>query len=188
VITGAAGAGKTTLIARLLSQRPRGERWGILQNDFGAGTLDLAPGVAGGEVALRRVSGCICCTAHVGLRTALIALVRKARPQRLLIEASALAEPTAAFAVLRDPGIAPAVELRCAACVVSPRQLADARHLGSEVYRKQIEAADVVVLWESRDDERRAVRAALARLIGPRTQILESADVGLSMLDKPAPR
>ena len=111
VVTGATGAGKTTLIASILAQRPAAERWAVLVNDFGASTLAQAPGVAEGTVVVREVAGCMCCTSRVALRVALVRLLREVQPQRLLIEASSAAEPEALLEVLREPGIAPAIDL-----------------------------------------------------------------------------
>lgn len=175
VVTGATGAGKTKLIAHLLSQRTVSERWAVLENDAGTVTLDRAPGVSEGEVAVRQVAGCICCTARVALRTGLIALVRAARPRRLLIEASALAVPEAIYGVLREPGIAGALDLRALLCVVAARQLADRRYLESEVYRRQIETADVIVLGDADAAERDAARAALTGMMTPRARVVTLA-------------
>ena len=111
LVTGATGAGKTSHIARVLARRPSGERWAVLMNDFGATTLAHAPGVAEGDVVVREVAGCICCTSQVALRVALVRLLREVKPKRLLIEASSAAEPEALVEVLREPGIAPAIDL-----------------------------------------------------------------------------
>src|SRR5690349_5061130 len=94
LVTGATGAGKTTYLSRLLAARPSGERWAVLVNDFGTAKLEPQP-----DVLVREVAGCICCSAQVSLRTAVIALLRE-RPARLLIEASAAAHPDAIVAVL----------------------------------------------------------------------------------------
>lgn len=57
VIAGPLGAGKTSLIKHLLAQRPAGERWAVLINEFGQIGLDAAlltqdaDGIALGEVA-----------------------------------------------------------------------------------------------------------------------------------------
>jgi G3E family GTPase len=112
VVIGATGAGKTTHIARMLAQRPPGERWAVVVNDFGKTALDEAPGVREGDVVLREVTGCACCTSQVALRVALVDLLRRARPHRLLIEASSAAEPEALLKVLREPGIAQAIDLQ----------------------------------------------------------------------------
>src|SRR5688500_13837469 len=107
LVTGSTGAGKTTYIARLLTQRPQDARWAVLVNDFGEAKLEAAPHA----VFVREVSGCICCSAQVSLRTAVVALLREARPQRLVTEASAAAHPDSIVKVLKEPGIAQAVVL-----------------------------------------------------------------------------
>lgn len=173
VIFGATGAGKTSAIRKLLTQRPRDERWAVLINDFGSTTLDGASGIAEGEVAVREVTGCICCTARVGLRTALIDLVRRAKPQRLLIEASAAAEPAAMLRVLREPGIASAVALHATIAAVDPRQIADARYADLDVYRGQLAAADTVVLTAGDESQRSDARATLKRLISTNASVVD---------------
>ena len=162
LVTGTAGAGKTTYVARLLGERPRGARWAVLVNDFGQAKLQARDA----EVEMREVVGCICCSAQVSLRAALVALLR-ARPERLLIEASSAAHPGAIVKVLEEPGIASAVSLERTVCVVDPVQALDRRYADLELYREQVKAADVVVLakLDVRDENvRAAARDALLAL------------------------
>ncbi|MNH77217.1 putative metal chaperone YciC [compost metagenome] len=95
VIAGPLGAGKTSLIRHLLAQRPAGERWAVLINEFGQIGLDAAlltrdaDGIALGEVA----GGCLCCVNGAPFQIGLGRLLRKARPDRLFIEPSGLGHP-----------------------------------------------------------------------------------------------
>ncbi|MCP1442529.1 G3E family GTPase [Pseudomonas sp. GGS8] len=95
VIAGPLGAGKTSLIKHLLAQRPAGERWAVLINEFGQIGLDAAlltqdaDGIALGEVA----GGCLCCVNGAPFQIGLGRLLRKARPHRLFIEPSGLGHP-----------------------------------------------------------------------------------------------
>ncbi|MGH8386757.1 MAG: CobW family GTP-binding protein [Pseudomonas sp.] len=95
VIAGPLGAGKTSLIKHLLEQRPAGERWAVLINEFGQIGIDAAlltqdaDGIALGEVA----GGCLCCVNGAPFQVGLGRLLRKARPDRLFIEPSGLGHP-----------------------------------------------------------------------------------------------
>lgn len=106
VIAGPLGAGKTSLIRQLLAQRPAHERWAVLINEFGLIGLDAAllttddDGVALGEVA----GGCLCCVNGVPFQVGLGRLLRKAKPDRLLIEPSGLGHP---LQLLEQLGAAP---------------------------------------------------------------------------------
>ena len=145
LVIGATGAGKTTLLLHMLGRRPPEARWAVLVNDFGDTHLSRVDPA----VTVREVSGCICCSAQVSLRTAFVTLLRQAKPQRLLIEASSAAHPGAIVKVLREPGLASSVELERVVCVVDPRQVLDARYAGNDLYREQLKAADEIVMSRS---------------------------------------
>lgn len=104
VIAGPLGAGKTSLIKHLLAQRPANERWAVLINEFGQIGLDAAlltldeSGIALGEVA----GGCLCCVNGAPFQVGLGRLLRKARPDRLLIEPSGLGHPAQLLKQLRE--------------------------------------------------------------------------------------
>ena len=106
VIAGPLGAGKTSLLHHLLTQKPAGERWAILINEFGQIGLDAAllstdtDGISLAEVA----GGCVCCVNGAPFQVGLGRLLRKARPDRLLIEPSGLGHPGELLRQLRsDP-------------------------------------------------------------------------------------
>lgn len=106
VIAGPLGAGKTSLLRQLLTQRPAEERWALLINEFGAIGLDAAlldtgeDGVGFAEVA----GGCLCCATGLPFQVGLTRLLRRSRPQRLFIEPSGLGHPAT---LLRQLGEAP---------------------------------------------------------------------------------
>lgn len=95
VIAGPLGAGKTSLIRHLLEHKPAHERWAVLINEFGQIGLDAAllttadDGIALGEVA----GGCLCCVNGVPFQVGLGRLLRRSKPDRLLIEPSGLGHP-----------------------------------------------------------------------------------------------
>ncbi len=104
VIAGPLGAGKTSLIRQLMAQRPAGERWAVLINEFGQIGLDAALLSTGDDgIALSEVAGgCLCCVNGAPFQVGLGRLLRKARPHRLFIEPSGLGHPLQLLAQLRE--------------------------------------------------------------------------------------
>lgn len=104
VIAGPLGAGKTSLIRHLLQHKPADERWAVLINEFGQIGLDAAllttdaDGISLAEVA----GGCLCCVNGAPFQVGLGRLLRKARPDRLLIEPSGLGHPLELLRQLRE--------------------------------------------------------------------------------------
>lgn len=144
LIAGPLGAGKTSLISALLAQKPAGERWAVLINEFGQIGLDAAllhrdeAGVSFAEVA----GGCLCCVNGVPFQVGLNQLLRKARPDRLLIEPSGLGHPLELLQQLRQPPWqqAPVMLLDAAAlaggAALTPSQQALAAEVGLLVLNK----------------------------------------------------
>lgn len=105
VLAGPLGAGKTSLLQHLLSQRPASERWAVLINEFGQIGLDAAllttdtQGVQMAEIA----GGCLCCVNGVPFHIGLGRLLRRSQPDRVFIEASGLGHPGTLLQQLQTP-------------------------------------------------------------------------------------
>lgn len=163
LITGPLGAGKTSLIRQLLAQVPAGERWAVLINEFGQVGIDAAS-LAGGPVPpdliLREVpGGCLCCSAQLPMRQAIVELIRRARPDRLLIEPSGVSHPAGIVDVLRDPFLAPAVYVDTVVGVFDATAAGPER-LAAPGVRALLELAEVVAVTKVD----RAPRARLEQL------------------------
>ena len=106
LIGGPLGAGKTSLIRHLLAHKPAHERWAVLVNEFGQIGLDAAllETAADGIGIAEIPGGCLCCVAGAPFQVGLARLLRKVRPDRLLIEPSGLGHPAE---LLRQLGMAP---------------------------------------------------------------------------------
>jgi G3E family GTPase len=92
VVCGPLGAGKTTLVNRLL-ESPGDRRLAVVVNDMGAVNVDAAllDGAEDGVVDLS--NGCICCRLGDDLRAQLASLAAERDPDAIVVEASGISEP-----------------------------------------------------------------------------------------------
>jgi G3E family GTPase len=106
VISGFLGAGKTTLVNRILTE-PHGRRIAVLVNDFGAVNIDEELIRSRNEDTISLVNGCACCSVAGDLTRALLRLVQRPDPpDAVVLEASGLADPHGiAQVVLANPAI-----------------------------------------------------------------------------------
>lgn len=162
VISGYLGAGKTTLINRLLTE-DHGLRLMVLVNDFGAINIDAALIKAHGDDIMALSNGCICRSQEADLFTALNAILdRSPRPDHLIVEASGIADPAAiAAAAIAEPeisygGIVTLVDAQNIDALLSD-------DLVAPQVTQQITAADLLLLTKS-DTEEPALSDRLKRL------------------------
>ncbi|MCH8544259.1 MAG: GTP-binding protein [Alcanivorax sp.] len=165
LLTGMLGAGKTTALRHLISQRPAHERWAVLVNEFGDMGMD-GDWLRETGVAVREVhGGCMGCTAAVTLRVELNRLLREAQPTRLLIEPTGLGHPGELLALLGDTHYQGVLDIAGTLCLIDPRRLREPRFAASPLWQQQLAAADRVVgskaeLWDQRArDDFRALQA-----------------------------
>ncbi|MEL7156360.1 MAG: GTP-binding protein, partial [Actinomycetota bacterium] len=104
VIGGYLGSGKTTLVNHLL--RGADERIAVLVNDFGSVNIDADLIESQDGETLRLANGCICCSLAEGFAAALDTVLElDPRPDRLVLEASGVADPAAVAAYGHGPGL-----------------------------------------------------------------------------------
>jgi G3E family GTPase len=163
VLGGYLGAGKTTIVNRLLAD-PGGRRIGVLVNDLGTVSVDATLIEHAGDDLIALANGCICCTLTDGFAAALDPL-RGAPLDALVVECSGVADPTAVAAHVQTPGfrfdgIVVAVDASTVDAKVNDR------YVGTTV-RRQLAAADVVVLTKIDlvgDEAASAARSTVRRL------------------------
>ncbi len=93
VIGGFLGSGKTTLLNRMIREN-EGERLAVLVNDFGDLAIDEQLIVEHGGDTIALANGCICCSIGNDLIVTLLRLLKQdPQPDRIVIEASGVADP-----------------------------------------------------------------------------------------------
>ncbi len=174
LITGFLGVGKTTCVRRLLSQHPTGENWAVLVNEFGEVGVDGALLADQGVVVQEVAGGCLCCVAAPAFTTGLNRIIRRHRPDRILIEPSGLGHPAQVLETLGSPLYAGILDLRATICLMDARHLASARHREHPNFQDQIHLADVLVANKAdlyQPTDLRAFEEYVARLIPAKQQV-----------------
>lgn len=182
VVGGGLGAGKTTLVARLL-RRPDMAGTAVVVNEFGEiGIDDLVLGAAEGRprIALLR-NGCLCCAPGNDLSQAVLDLLEASGTplRRILVETSGAAALSAVIArIAEDHRLRRAVRLDAAVAVIDATA---PDPLGPEAAAEHILCADRLVVSKADlapPGQVAALRAGLARLAPETPQFLSSEDPG----------
>ncbi len=149
LITGFLGSGKTTAILNLLRSRANNSSWAVLVNEFGEvgidGTILAGDGLNDGVYIKEVPGGCLCCAAGLPLQIALNLLIKKARPQRILIEPTGLGHPKKVLDVLTGEFYKNVLDLKATICLLEAEKLRQAKYMENETFRDQINIADVVL-------------------------------------------
>lgn len=176
VIGGFLGAGKTTLVNKLLSGT-HGVRVAVLVNDFGRINIDSALITSQTADTISLANGCACCTIAGDLTKALLALAgRDDPPEAIVLEASGLADPLGIAQValanpaLRLDGILAVLDAEAAA-----RTAADPACVAT--FSAQASAADLVILnkVDLVDAATLAGARALAAGLAPGKPVIETS-------------
>jgi len=145
IISGFLGAGKTTLVNRLLSD-PGGRRIAVLVNDFAAVNIDeeLIRFQSGDTIGL--TNGCACCSINGDLVNAIQRLVdRDEPPDAVVLEASGVADPRGiAQVALANPAMRLDSIVTLVDAETFPERLRDDRTRSTVV--SQLTAADIVAI------------------------------------------
>lgn len=144
IIGGYLGAGKTTLVNRILREA-EGVRYAVLVNDFGALQIDAELIESSDGDTLNLANGCICCSLAGGFVEALHSvLARPHLPDRVVIEASGVSDPVAIAQYAHLPGFQLDGVIVLADAETVRRRSTD-KYVGRHVVQ-QVRGADLLVL------------------------------------------
>lgn len=164
IISGFLGAGKTTLLQSLLAQKPEGERWAVLMNEFGQIGVDQAlirqdEGYAVQEL----LGGCLCCSSQLPMQRALSRLLTEHKPDRLFIEPTGLGHPAQLLEQLTELHWHQQLKMQALVTVVDGSRLHDHAWTAQNLYADQLKAAHIVVV-SHQDQMQQADELGLAQL------------------------
>src|SRR5471030_77420 len=188
LITGFLGSGKTTTIRHLLAQKPEGEKWAVLVNEFGEVGIDGALLADSGAVLKEIPGGCMCCVNGLPMQVGLNMLLQQSKPDRLLIEPTGLGHPKQILSLLSSEVYSNWLTLNASLCLLDARNLSDQRTVENENFRDQLAAADVVVANKSdtySEQDYQALAAWQNQWAGEREVIITSnGTVDTALLDR----
>ena len=147
IITGFLGAGKTTLLNHIL-QSQNTERFAVILNDFGAVTVDAELVAKANTRIVSLANGCICCSIRKDLRAALLGMIENSAnlPERILIETSGVADPTAVAHALDKPVFHGKVFIDSIITVVDAEHVQGLTGEIAHIAKGQILAANTILL------------------------------------------
>ena len=174
IFSGFLGAGKTTLIRKLIQEAYKGEKLVLIENEFGDIAIDGGFLQDAGIEITEMNSGCICCTLVGDFTKALKKVIADYAPDRILIEPSGvgkLSDVAAAVERVEDAKIGSKVTV-----VDAGKAKMYARNFG-EFFNDQVASADLIVM--SRTD------TAGEKKILEATELLKSMNPDAGLITTP---
>ncbi len=193
-VSGFLGAGKTTLIQKLLKEAFRDRQVVLIENDFGEISVDAAL-LQSGNVEVKEInSGCICCSLSGDFVKALKDLLDRFHPDVIMIEPSGVGKLSDVVKACSDPHILPLAKVRAKLTVADVKRCRMYLDNFGEFFEDQIRSADVILLSRTGDfpdkvdDAYNLVRRlnATARIISRPWNRVNSAEILQPLHDRRA--
>lgn len=146
IISGFLGAGKTTLISKLLKEALTGEQVVLIENEFGEIGIDGGFLKDSGIEIKEMNSGCICCSLVGDFGTSLKEVVEKYHPDRIIIEPSGVGKLSDVIKAVKDLHIENEIKLNSASTVADASKVKVYMKNFGEFFNNQIEHAGTIIL------------------------------------------
>ena len=165
IVSGFLGAGKTTLIKKMLSEAYQGEKLVLIENEFGEISIDGGFLKDSGVQISEMSSGCICCSLVGDFNKALRQVHEQFAPDRILIEPSGVGKLSdvivAVENTVRDE---PDMKLNSFVTVADATKVKVYMKNFGEFYNNQIESAGTIILSRTQKLSQEKLEAAVALL------------------------
>ena len=165
IVSGFLGAGKTTLIKKLLAEAYPGEKLVLIENEFGEISIDGGFLKESGVQISEMSSGCICCSLVGDFNKALKDVVAQFHPDRILIEPSGVGKLSDVIvAVENTVADVPEMKLNSFVTVADATKVKVYMKNFGEFYNNQIESAGTIILSRTQKLSQEKLEAAVAML------------------------
>ena len=174
IISGFLGAGKTTLISKLLKEALKGEQVVLIENEFGEIGIDGGFLKDSGVEIREMNSGCICCSLVGDFGTSLKEVVDKYHPDRIIIEPSGVGKLSDVIKAVKDLHIENEIVLNSASTVADASKVKVYMKNFGEFFNNQIEHAGTVILSRTQNVSEEKLKTAieLIKSVNPNAHII----------------
>ena len=165
IISGFLGAGKTTLIKKLLDQAFRGEKVVLIENEFGEIGIDGGFLKDAGVEITEMNSGCICCSLVGDFGAALKKVLDDYAPDRIIIEPSGVGKLSDVIAAVEGvQKTTPALHLHSFVTVVDATKAKVYMKNFGEFFNNQVEHASAILLSRTQNMDQAKLDTAVRLL------------------------
>ncbi len=162
IVSGFLGAGKTTLIKKLLKEALKDEQVVLIENEFGEIGIDGGFLKDSGIEITEMNSGCICCSLVGDFGTALKEVLDKYHPDRILIEPSGVGKLSDVMRAVEGATACEGVHLNSAVAVVDAKKCKAYLKNFGEFFENQIEHAGTIILSRTGEMSEEKINATVA--------------------------
>ena len=162
IFSGFLGAGKTTLIKKLIKEAFQGEKIVLIENEFGEIGIDGGFMREAGIQVNELNSGCICCSLVGDFREALKKVVETYHPDRILIEPSGVGKLSDVTRAVEGVGETLPVSLNSFVTVADVNKVKMYMKNFGEFYDDQISHASCIILSRTGSADEKKIAAAVA--------------------------
>ena len=163
IFSGFLGAGKTTLIKKLIAEAYTGEQIVLIENEFGEIGIDGGFLQEAGINITEMNSGCICCSLVGDFGKALRQVLETYHPDRILIEPSGVGKLSDVIRAVQDLGIQEVVLNGFTTVVDAAKAKMYMKNFG-EFFNNQVEHASAIILSRTAGMEQKKLDACVALL------------------------
>ena len=165
IVSGFLGAGKTTLIKKLLAEAFQGEKLVLIENEFGEISIDGGFLKDSGVQISEMSSGCICCSLVGDFDRALKDVHQQFHPDRILIEPSGVGKLSDVIVAVENAvKDVPDMQLNSFVTVADATKVKVYMKNFGEFYNNQIESAGTIILSRTQRLSQEKLEAAVALL------------------------
>ena len=162
IVSGFLGAGKTTLIKKMLNEALKGEQVVLIENEFGEIGIDGGFLKDAGINITEMNSGCICCSLVGDFGTALKEVLNQYHPDRILIEPSGVGKLSDVMRAVEGATADEGVHLNSAVAVVDAKKCKTYLKNFGEFFANQIEHAGTIILSRTGEMSDEKINACVA--------------------------